>query len=116
MLARVGSTTQFGSRQSFSVVGTQRGRWLAVTEAGVGNNRVEPRAIRKTALLTVEGERDDICSIGQTLATHELCSGLRPYRKRHHLQAGTGHYGVFSGKKWETQICPIVRNHILASE
>ncbi len=89
---------------------------LARGDLRVGNNRVEPRAIRKTALLTVEGERDDICSIGQTLATHELCSGLRPYRKRHHLQAGTGHYGVFSGKKWETQICPIVRNHILASE
>ncbi len=61
--------------------------------------KVEPRAIRRTALLTVEGERDDICAVGQTLAAHDLCSSLRPYRKRHHMQAGVGHYGVFSGKK-----------------
>jgi polyhydroxyalkanoate depolymerase len=77
---------------------------------------VEPRAIRRTALLTVEGERDDICAVGQTLAAHDLCSGLRPYRKRHHMQAGVGHYGVFSGKKWEHQIYPLVKNVILSSE
>ena len=65
--------------------------------------RVEPRAIRRTALLTVEGERDDICAVGQTLAAQDLCSGIRPYRKRHHLQAGVGHYGVFTGKKWEAR-------------
>jgi polyhydroxyalkanoate depolymerase len=76
---------------------------------------VEPRAIRRTALLTVEGEKDDICSLGQTLAALDLCSGLRPYRKRHHMQAGVGHYGVFSGKRWQHQIYPIVRNVILAS-
>ena len=63
--------------------------------------QVEPRAIRRTTLLTVEGERDDICAVGQTLAAHDLCSSLRPYRKRHHMQAGVGHYGVFSGKRWE---------------
>jgi poly(3-hydroxybutyrate) depolymerase len=77
---------------------------------------VDPKAIRRTALLTVEGERDDICAIGQTAAAHELCSGLKPYMKRHHLQAGVGHYGVFSGKRWETQVYPNVRNMILASE
>jgi polyhydroxyalkanoate depolymerase len=77
---------------------------------------VEPKAIRRTALLTVEGERDDICAVGQTSAAHDLCSGLRPYRKRHHMQAGVGHYGVFSGKKWESQIFPLVKNVILASE
>jgi polyhydroxyalkanoate depolymerase len=77
---------------------------------------VEPRAIRRTALLTVEGERDDICAVGQTLAAHEMCAGLRPYRKRHHLQAGVGHYGVFSGRTWEGQIYPLVKNLILASE
>ena len=77
---------------------------------------VEPRAIRRTALLTVEGERDDICAVGQTAAAHDLCSGLRPYRKRHHMQAGVGHYGVFSGKKWEGQIYPLVKNLILSSE
>jgi poly(3-hydroxybutyrate) depolymerase len=77
---------------------------------------VEPRAIRRTMLLTVEGEKDDVCGIGQTLAAHDLCVGLRPFLKRHHLQAGVGHYGVFSGKRWETQIYPIVRNVILSSE
>ena len=77
---------------------------------------VEPRAIRRTMLLTVEGERDDICAVGQTAAAHDLCSGLRPHLKRHHMQAGVGHYGVFSGKRWETQIFPIVKNVILASD
>ncbi len=78
--------------------------------------KVEPRAIRRTALLTVEGERDDICAVGQTLAAHDLCASLRPYRKRHHMQAGVGHYGVFSGKRWEQQIYPLVKNVILSSE
>jgi polyhydroxyalkanoate depolymerase len=78
--------------------------------------RVDPRAIQRTTLLTVEGEKDDICSLGQTLAAHDLCTALRPYRKRHHLQAGVGHYGVFSGRRWQQQIYPIVRNTILASE
>ncbi len=76
---------------------------------------VDPRAIRRTMLLTVEGERDDICGVGQTLAAHELASGLRPYLKRHHLQAGVGHYGVFSGNRWTSQIYPIVKNTILAA-
>jgi poly(3-hydroxybutyrate) depolymerase len=78
--------------------------------------RVEPRAIRRTMLLTVEGERDDICAVGQTMAAHELCSGLRPYMRRHHMQTGVGHYGVFSGLKWTGQIYPILRNVILSSE
>jgi poly(3-hydroxybutyrate) depolymerase len=77
---------------------------------------VEPRAIRRTMLLTVEGERDDICAVGQTLAAHDLCSGLRPYLKRHHMQAGVGHYGVFSGNRWTNQIYPILKNVILSSE
>ncbi|WP_376988737.1 polyhydroxyalkanoate depolymerase [Bosea sp. R86505] len=76
---------------------------------------VDCRAIRRTALLTVEGERDDICALGQTSAAHDLCSGLKPFRKRHHMQAGVGHYGVFSGRKWDGQIYPIVRNMILAN-
>jgi poly(3-hydroxybutyrate) depolymerase len=77
---------------------------------------VEPRAIRRTMLLTVEGERDDVCGVGQTVAAHDLCTGLRPYLKRHHMQPGVGHYGVFSGRRWETQIFPLVRNVILASD
>jgi poly(3-hydroxybutyrate) depolymerase len=78
--------------------------------------RVEPRAIKRTMLLTVEGERDDICAVGQTAAAHELCSGLRPYLKRHHMQPGVGHYGVFSGNRWTSQIYPLLKNVILASE
>jgi len=78
--------------------------------------KVEPRAIRRTTLLTVEGEKDDICAVGQTSAAHDLCSSLRPYRKRHHMQTGVGHYGVFSGKRWEGQIYPLVKNVILSSE
>jgi poly(3-hydroxybutyrate) depolymerase len=76
---------------------------------------VRPAAIRNTFLMTVEGEKDDICAVGQTLAAQDLCSGLRPYMKSHHLQAGVGHYGVFSGRRWENQIYPMVRNHIQAS-
>jgi poly(3-hydroxybutyrate) depolymerase len=75
---------------------------------------VDCGAIRRTAILTVEGERDDICGVGQTAAAHRLCSGLRPHLKRHHLQPGVGHYGVFSGSKWEKQIYPQVRNMVLA--
>lgn len=78
--------------------------------------RIDTRAIRRTALLTVEGERDDICSLGQTSAAHDLTPSLKPYRKRHHMQAGVGHYGVFSGRRWENQIYPIVRNVILSSD
>jgi poly(3-hydroxybutyrate) depolymerase len=77
---------------------------------------VDPGAIRRTALLTVEGERDDICGAGQTLAAQALCSKIKPSKKRHHLQPGVGHYGVFSGSKWEKQIYPIVRNFILAND
>jgi polyhydroxyalkanoate depolymerase len=84
-----------------------------ITYEGV---KVEPRAIRKTSLFTVEGERDDICALGQTMAAHELCSGLRPYRRRHHMQAGVGHYGVFSGGRWQQQIYPILKNVILSSD
>jgi len=77
--------------------------------------RIDLGRIKRTMLLTVEGERDDICAVGQTAAAHELCTGLMPYRKRHHLQPGVGHYGVFSGKRWEQQIYPIFRNLVLAS-
>lgn len=78
--------------------------------------RVDPSAIRKTTLLTVEGEKDDICAVGQTVAAHDLCSKLRPYRKKHHMQAGVGHYGVFSGSRWNNQIYPLLRNVILQSD
>jgi poly(3-hydroxybutyrate) depolymerase len=73
---------------------------------------VVPRSIKKTFLLTVEGEKDDICAIGQTLAAQDLCSGLRPYMKSHRLQPDVGHYGVFNGRRWDNQIYPVLRDHI----
>jgi poly(3-hydroxybutyrate) depolymerase len=81
----------------------------------VNGRRVNPAAIRRTALLTVEGERDDICSVGQTVVAQDLCTSIRPYRKMHHVQTGVGHYGVFSGRRWSTQIYPMVRDIIYVS-
>jgi poly(3-hydroxybutyrate) depolymerase len=76
---------------------------------------VRPEAIRDTAILTVEGERDDICGAGQTAAALDLCSSVPLRRKQHHLQTGVGHYGVFSGRKWATEIYPRVRALIRAA-
>jgi poly(3-hydroxybutyrate) depolymerase len=76
---------------------------------------VEPAAIRRTALFTVEGELDDICAIGQTMAALDLCTGLKPSMKRHHLQTGVGHYGVFNGKRWANEIYPQVREFVQAN-
>jgi poly(3-hydroxybutyrate) depolymerase len=73
---------------------------------------VDTHAIRRTALFTVEGERDDICAIGQTVAAHDLCGGIKPWMKSHHVQLGVGHYGVFSGRRWRQQIYPRVREMI----
>lgn len=75
---------------------------------------VEPAAIARTALLTIEGENDDICAVGQTAAAHELLSGLKASRKVRHVQAEVGHYGVFNGRRWRTEIYPKVREFILA--
>jgi poly(3-hydroxybutyrate) depolymerase len=82
---------------------------LPLGKLKVGERLVEPHAIRRTALFTIEGEKDDICAVGQTVAAQELCTALRPYMKTHHVQTGVGHYGVFNGRKWESQIYPMVR-------
>jgi poly(3-hydroxybutyrate) depolymerase len=69
---------------------------------------VNTAAIRRTALLTVEGERDDICAVGQTVAAQDMCPSIRPYLKTHHVQTGVGHYGVFSaavGTSRFTRVC-----------
>ncbi|WP_374408749.1 polyhydroxyalkanoate depolymerase [Hydrogenophaga sp.] len=89
---------------------------LAVGTLQYQGRTVNPAAIRRTALMTVEGERDDICSVGQTVAAQDLCSNIRPYLKTHHIQTGVGHYGVFSGRKWNQQIYPRVRDHIHAAQ
>lgn len=72
--------------------------------------KVDPGAIRKTFVLTIEGERDDICGLGQTSAALDLCTNLSPSLKRNHLQMGVGHYGVFSGRRWENEIYPVIRD------
>jgi poly(3-hydroxybutyrate) depolymerase len=72
--------------------------------------RVDPGAIRRTALLTIEGERDDICAVGQTLAAQDLARSLRPHQRTHHVQTGVGHYGVFSGRRWQRHVYPLVRD------
>jgi poly(3-hydroxybutyrate) depolymerase len=76
---------------------------------------VEPQAITRTALLTVEGELDDISGVGQTYAAHALCSGLPADKHRHHFQPEVGHFGIFNGKRWRTAILPQVRDFIRAS-
>ena len=75
-------------------------------ELKVHGRLIDPKAIRKTAILTVEGERDDICGLGQTMAAQELCPNVRAYKKTHHVQTGVGHYGVFSGRRWANEIYP----------
>lgn len=75
---------------------------------------VDPSAIRRTALLTVEGERDDISAPGQTYAAHALCSGLSADQHAHHLEPGVGHYGVFSGRHWRASIAPRIAAFIAA--
>lgn len=67
---------------------------------------VDTAAIRDTALFTIEGERDDISSPGQTAAAHALCPNIPQARRRHHEQAGVGHYGVFNGRHWRGEIAP----------
>jgi len=76
---------------------------------------VDPAAIT-SALLTVEAENDELCPPGQTLAAHDLCTGIPPSRKRHHLQPGVGHYGVFSGTRFEQEIYPEIRRAIASAE
>jgi poly(3-hydroxybutyrate) depolymerase len=89
---------------------------LPLHELEVGGRLIEPSKIRRTALLTVEGEKDDICAVGQTLAAQDMCDKLRPYLKTHHVQTGVGHYGVFNGRRWERHIYPRVRAVIYDNE
>lgn len=73
---------------------------------------VDPSKISKTALLTVEGERDDISGVGQTKAAHKLCKSLPADKKKHYLQKGVGHYGIFNGKRYREQIAPLIVDFI----
>ena len=77
---------------------------------------VDCSEIQDTALMTVEGERDDVCGAGQTEAAHELCSSIPDHFKVHYTQEGVGHYGVFNGTRWRTEIQPRIREFIRAIE
>jgi poly(3-hydroxybutyrate) depolymerase len=70
---------------------------------------IDLHAIQRTALLTVEGEKDDISGVGQTYAAHELCMNIPESRKMHYLQEGVGHYGVFNGSRFRQEIAPRIR-------
>ncbi|WP_300974421.1 polyhydroxyalkanoate depolymerase [Sphingomonas sp. LHG3406-1] len=74
--------------------------------------RVDPGAITKTALLAIEGERDDISGVGQTKAALKVATALNPEDKKYHLAKGVGHYGIFNGRKWREKIAPVVERFI----
>ncbi len=76
---------------------------------------IDPGAIRDTALLAIEGERDDISGIGQTRAALDLAARLPAKRKKYHFARDVGHYGIFNGSKWRTQIAPVVEKWIRAN-
>jgi poly(3-hydroxybutyrate) depolymerase len=75
--------------------------------------RVRPQDITTTALLTIEGELDDISGSGQTEAAHDLCSGIVRGEQRHVEIKGAGHYGIFSGRRWRDSTYPLVKSFIL---
>ena len=77
---------------------------------------VEPAAIRDTALMTVEGELDDISGVGQTEAAHGLCRNVPSERRRHRLQPGVGHYGIFNGRRWRNEILPDIADFIRTAQ
>jgi polyhydroxyalkanoate depolymerase len=77
---------------------------------------IDLAAIRDVALLTIEGEKDDICPVGQTVVVHDMLTGLKPTMKQHYLQPDAGHYGVFSGRRWESQVFPQLRDFIRAHD
>jgi len=83
-----------------------RGIWVS------RGRRIAPEMMTRPALLTVEGELDDISGIGQTRAAHDLTPGIPAHRKMHYEQPGVGHYGIFNGRKWREQIMPKVRQFI----
>ncbi|MFT4178537.1 MAG: polyhydroxyalkanoate depolymerase [Thermomonas sp.] len=85
-----------------------RGLW------DVAGERVRPSKIRDCALFTIEGELDDISGEGQTRAAHALCTGIPDAQRMHYTVPGAGHYGIFSGRRWRTQVYPRVRDFIAA--
>jgi len=77
--------------------------------------KVDPKAIKDTPILAIEGERDDISGIGQTKAGLDLATGLPASKKQYHLAKDVGHYGIFNGRKWREKIAPVVEKFIAAN-
>jgi poly(3-hydroxybutyrate) depolymerase len=80
------------------------------------NRLVDPSAVKKVALMTVEGEKDDISGIGQTFAAQTLCTNLADSLREHHLQPRVGHYGVFNGSRFRAEIVPKIRNFVAKNQ
>ncbi len=95
--------------QDFSLV---NGTWDVKSPSGK-MERVNPGSIKTTALLSVEGELDDISGSGQTRAVHDICTGVATDQKRHYEAEGAGHYGIFSGRRWRENVYPFVKSFIL---
>ena len=76
---------------------------------------VDPSKITRVALMTVEGENDDISGLGQTEATHALCSSIPDHRRVHYVQKGVGHYGVFNGSRFKSEIVPRISDFMVSS-
>ncbi|MEO6408520.1 MAG: polyhydroxyalkanoate depolymerase [Burkholderiaceae bacterium] len=93
--------------QDFSLV---KGTW------DIGGQLVRPQDIRETAILTIEGELDDISGAGQTKAAHALCTGIPKERQFHYDAVGAGHYGIFSGRRWREKVYPQVRDFIASHQ
>ncbi|OYQ41156.1 polyhydroxyalkanoate depolymerase [Rhodoferax sp. TH121] len=96
--------------QDFALV---NGTWDVRSPAGK-LERVKPADIKTTALMSVEGELDDISGAGQTEAVHEICSGVPKSQQRHFEAKGAGHYGIFSGRRWREHVYPQVKAFIQA--
>jgi poly(3-hydroxybutyrate) depolymerase len=93
--------------QDFALV---NGTW------SVKGELVRPQDITTTALMTIEGELDDISGAGQTRAAHGLCTGIPQGRKLHYDAIGAGHYGIFAGRRWREKVYPAVREFIARFE
>lgn len=88
---------------------------LAKGTMTVRGEHVDTRAIEHTALMTVEGELDDISAPGQTIAAQTMCASIAADRRLQYLQPGVGHYGIFNGRKWRSEILPRIKTFIEAS-
>src|SRR5437868_9371482 len=77
--------------------------------------RVDPSKVTRVALMTVEGEKDDISGLGQTEATHTLCTSIPDHRRVHYVQKGVGHYGVFNGSRFRSEIVPRISDFMLSA-